>query len=92
MEKDDEVWKSLNCVWKPNEIDPPHVNLMKKAEITCADGNDQSNFQKHNKNLTNQTSHQRYKTTDSDSTHTGSYTDSDHVYVGTDPAKFYGRR
>lgn len=38
-EKDDEVWKSLNCVWKPNEVDPPHVNLMKKAEITSQDGN-----------------------------------------------------
>lgn len=43
MEKDDEVWKSLNCIWNPNEVDPPHVNLMKKAEITCADGNDQLN-------------------------------------------------
>ncbi len=44
MDKDDEVWKSLNCVWKPNEVDPPHVNLMKKAEITCQDGNEQKSI------------------------------------------------
>lgn len=39
MEKDENVWKSLHCVWKPNEVDPPHVNLMKKAEITFPEGN-----------------------------------------------------
>ncbi|KAJ6645789.1 Histone-lysine N-methyltransferase E(z) [Pseudolycoriella hygida] len=41
METDDELWKSLNCTWKPNEVDPPHVNLMKKAEITFHDGTKQ---------------------------------------------------
>lgn len=44
MEQDDMVWKSLNCVWKPNEVDPPHVNLMKKSEITFPDGNISSVF------------------------------------------------
>lgn len=37
-EKHDKLRMSFNCEWKPNEVDAPHVDQMKKAKITFQDG------------------------------------------------------
>lgn len=37
-EKEKTDWIQMKDKWAPQEKDPPHVNFMKKAEITNADG------------------------------------------------------
>lgn len=34
-------WQASITIWEPKGIDPPHVNCMKRAEITVADGSSQ---------------------------------------------------
>lgn len=43
MEKLNEVdqseWNASSLVWEPKCVDPPHVNSMKRAEVTSVNGN-----------------------------------------------------
>lgn len=38
-EIDQAEWNESGLVWEPKGVDPPHVNSMKRAEVTSAIGN-----------------------------------------------------
>lgn len=38
LEAEMEILQNSNAVWEHKKIDPPHVNTMKKAEVTSSDG------------------------------------------------------
>lgn len=37
-EDDQNEWNSSVLAWEPKSVDPPHVNSMKRAEVTSSDG------------------------------------------------------
>lgn len=93
-----EILQNSNAVWEHKKLDPPHVNTMKKAELTSSDGKHAYTF-----NLC-QTLHcgfvihvfpfiiHRHITKGTDTRFAGNNADTDHVHVGTNAAKFCGRR
>ncbi|XP_037906664.1 histone-lysine N-methyltransferase E(z) isoform X3 [Hermetia illucens] len=38
LEEEEDLWCNTNAVWNPQNVDPPHVNCMKKAEAVPVDG------------------------------------------------------
>lgn len=37
-EIDQTEWNASALIWEPKAVDPPYVNLMKRAEVTSANG------------------------------------------------------